>query len=177
MERSLLSSGNVVDFTLANHWQIDLYLTEQGLHAKEPVVCCYRLPDILWLTCMALKKSIHPNIHANIYIPTYQSRHTCVHACACLYLTELLTPGTFTFFFSPKRPSFNTWLDGFANTSFVDKVFSSQPSCQRSLDQFQSPLGGQIEPTSNTTKSCKNQWQLCDSLLYFSFFWCGLAVV
>lgn len=43
MERSLLSSGNVVDFTLANHWQIDLYLTEQGLHAKEPVVCCYRI--------------------------------------------------------------------------------------------------------------------------------------
>ena len=122
---------------------------------------------------MALNQSIHPNIHANIYIPTYQSRQTCVHACACLYLTELLTPGTFTFFFSPKRPSFNTWLDGFANTSFVDKVFSSQPLCQRSLDQFQSPLGGQIEPTSNMTKSCKNQWQLCDSLLYFSFLWCG----
>lgn len=95
----------------------------RGFHARQPLAdwslphrtrspcqraCSLLLPDILWFTCMALNQSIHPNIHANIYIPTYQSRHTCVHACACLYLTELLTPGTFTFFFSPKRPSFNT---------------------------------------------------------------------
>lgn len=105
----------------------------RGFHARQPLAdwslphrtrspcqraCSLLLPDILWFTCIALNQSIHPNIHANIYIPTYQSRQTCVHACACLYLTELLTPGTFTFFFSPKRPSFNTWLDGFANTSW-----------------------------------------------------------
>ena len=87
MERSLLSSGNVVDFTLANHWQIDLYLTEQALHAKEPVVCCYRIffGSLAWLWTNPYTQTSMPT---SIYPPTNLGKHAFTHVPACISLSS-----------------------------------------------------------------------------------------